>query len=373
MSPMRKSTIFLLSGGGHTGRNVVAALAGRRSALRLVASSDTADEPALFAFDAAYLAPSLTNDPTGFERRFNEIVTLERPDLVIPCRDEDTTWLSQFGRRHCDLGPTFLCGSPAIAAMAEDKWLSHDFSRRHDLPFAPTLSCGSSDGGPNRIEEFVETHGVPLILKPRRGANGRGIRLITNRAQAVRAAAHADSVLQKYLGPHDDADRYLNVVAQEGIPLFHSFEGIKRSLQILIGPAGDLLAIYCSRHAITERNARTITADFGTEGRSIAERCAQVLAAEGWRGPMNIQCQPDASGRLMIHEFNARFTGATAARQLLGHDEVGIALASFIGHSLDTGTDADHAREVRESLAPRAALPDDMRLLARHGAWSGSP
>jgi hypothetical protein len=98
-----------------------------------------------------------------------------------------------------------------------------------------------------------------------------------------------------------------------------------------------------------------------------------VLAAQGWRGPMNIQCQPDASGRLMIHEFNARFTGATAARHLLGHDEVGIALASFIGYPLDTRTDAGRAAEVRESLAPRAALPDDISWLAGQETWRGRP
>jgi carbamoyl-phosphate synthase large subunit len=372
-SPIRKSTILLLSGGGHTGLNVLAALTGRRSTLRLVASSDAADEPALFGFDAAYLAPSLANDPIGFERRFIEIVSRERPDLVIPCRDEDTTWLSQFGQRRHDLGPRFLCGSPAIAAMAEDKWLSYEFARRHGLPFAPTLACDASGGGPGRIEEFVAAHGFPLVLKPRRGANGRGIRLITNIAQAVRAAAQRDSVLQKYLGLHDAAERHLDAVMRDGIPLFHSFEGIKHSLQILIGPTGDLIANYCSRHVITDRNARTLTPDFGAEGRSIAEHCAQVFAAQGWRGPMNIQCQPDASGRLMIHEFNARFTGATAARRLLGHDEVGIALAAFIGHPLDAAVNGEHAGEVREGLAPRAASPDNIRLLARQGAWDGGP
>src|SRR4029453_17945802 len=109
------------------------------------------------------------------------------------------------------------------------------------------------------------------------------------------------------------------------------------------------------------------------EAQAIAEHCAKVLAASGWRGPMNIQCQPDASGRLMIHEFNARFTGATAARRLLGHDEVGMALGTFVGFRLEEATGIRNASVAKEGLAPRAASSDDVRRLADSGNWRRSP
>jgi carbamoyl-phosphate synthase large subunit len=366
---MDAKTLLLLSGGGHTGHNVLATLAGRRSGLRLVASSDTADEPTLFGFDGVYVVPTLASDPSGFERSILGIIAREQPDLIIPCRDEDVTWLARFGQRHGSPGLRLLCGSPEIAEMAQDKWLSHEFCRNHDLPFAPTLVCGSTEGGVGRVDEFVRSYGLPLVLKPRREAEGRGIRLITDVAQARRAAARQDHVLQQYLGPRDAIDRYLNDVLQDGIPLFHSFEGLKRSLQILIDPNGDLAAVYCTRQALTGRNARTVTPDPDAKARGIAELCAKVLAAAGWRGPMNIQCQPDASGRLMIHEFNARFTGATAARRLLGHDEVGVALNTFIDVKLDEAACFHNARVARESLVPRAASYDDVQLLADVGNW----
>src|SRR5262245_44459477 len=81
-------TLLFLSGGGHTGTNVMASLAARREGLRLVATSDVPDEPSLFAFDAVYLAPRLRDDAPAFERRVLEIVDREAPDLVVPCRDE---------------------------------------------------------------------------------------------------------------------------------------------------------------------------------------------------------------------------------------------------------------------------------------------
>ena len=47
----RPLTLLLISGGGHTGTNVVASLHSRREAVRLVATSNSASEPTLFAFD----------------------------------------------------------------------------------------------------------------------------------------------------------------------------------------------------------------------------------------------------------------------------------------------------------------------------------
>ena len=65
---MATLTLLLLSGGGHTGSNVMGALASRRTGLHLVTTSDRPDEPALFRFDAAYIAPRLADDVAGFAR-----------------------------------------------------------------------------------------------------------------------------------------------------------------------------------------------------------------------------------------------------------------------------------------------------------------
>jgi biotin carboxylase len=369
MYRLNRRSILLLSGGGHTGHNVLAALAGRRSELRVVASSDATDEPTLFGFDAVHVTPTLAHNPFAFEERIIEILDRERSALVIPCRDEDVVWLARFGQRHPGLNAQLLCGTPEVAAMAQDKWLSHDFCRQHDLPFAPTFVCGPADQQVGDIREFVRANGLPLVFKPRRGVEGRGIRLITDIAQAIRAAAQPDNVLQKYLGSPAVIERYLEDVLRDGIPLFHSFEGVKRSLQIMIGPHGDVLSTYCTRHAMTGRNSRTVTPDLDAEPHAIAERCAQALVATGWRGPMNIQCQPDATGRLMIHEFNARFTGATAARRLLGHDEVGIALAAFLDCPADDTATHGKALVALEGLVPRVASLDHIRGLADQGIW----
>ena len=80
--------------------------------VRLIATSDTADEPALYGFDAVYLAPPLAAQPAEFEARLVAILAREQPDLVIPCRDDDVEWLARFRVRHGDGVTAYLCGAP---------------------------------------------------------------------------------------------------------------------------------------------------------------------------------------------------------------------------------------------------------------------
>ena len=100
---MNRPTLLFLSGGGHTGRNIIAALGSRRASLRLVTCTDVADEPSLFAFDSVYLAPAISRDPNGFAARFTQALADERPALVIPCRDEDVAWLALYAQSQLDV------------------------------------------------------------------------------------------------------------------------------------------------------------------------------------------------------------------------------------------------------------------------------
>ncbi|MEO8137186.1 MAG: hypothetical protein ABI831_24800 [Betaproteobacteria bacterium] len=367
---MRSLTLLLLSGGGHTGTNIMASLATRRQGLRLVATSDTPHEPALFSFDAAYLAPTLADDRQGFERRILEIIELERPDLVVPCRDEDVQWLAGLRARRSDLAPTLLCGSPEIASTVNDKWLSYAFSRRHALPFVPSAPCDESAGAHSRVDDFVRRYGLPLVAKPRGGTNSRGILILFTLAQARRAIERRGYVLQQFLGEVESVSDYLARVEQDGIPLFHTFQGVKRSLQILIGPQGSIEHVVCTRNELVQQNARLISHDADAEPRLIGEQCARVFADAGWRGPLNVQCQPARNGALLIHEFNARFTGATGARWHIGHDEIGTAIRAFTGRTIAPAFPwGEQPAASREGLWPRSADAGGARVLAERGEW----
>jgi carbamoyl-phosphate synthase large subunit len=275
-------------------------------------------------------------------------------------------WLADLGERRADLAPRFLCGAKSTADIANDKWLSFQFGQKHALPFAPSLLCGDTANA----AAFVEQQGFPLVAKPRYGVDSKGIILLTRFAQVVRAMQLDDYVLQKFLGDPEDVDRYLNALEQDGIPLFHTFQGNKRSLQVLIGPDHDIRHIVCTRNRLIGQAARSIGVDRDIEPRTVGERCARAFAGAGWRGPLNIQCQPAPSGELTIHEFNVRFTGATAARLELGFDEVGAAIFAFTGRSIEPARRWGETPDVAlERLSVRAADERNVRTLAECGEW----
>jgi carbamoyl-phosphate synthase large subunit len=349
----------------------MASLASRRDLVRVIATSDVCDEPSLCTFDAAYLAPNLARDPARFEGRFLEIVAREEPDLVVPCRDEDVEWLAGLRERRPELAPRLLCGVREVAAIANDKWAGHEFARAHDLPFVPSLPTGGVEVSDERIAAFVDACGLPLIVKPRRGSDGRGVGIVTTRAQAQRAGRREGHVLQRFLGDPGEVTAWLRALAEDGIPLFHTFQGPKRSLQALIGPAGALEHLVCTTNIMSGRNARAVAVDDDPAARAIGERCAAVFAAQGWRGPLNVQCQPDRDGKLAIHEFGLRFTGASGARWLLGYDEIGAAVRAFTGVSLEPRFPARDSPGVAvETLRARAADLEAVRMLAERGEWT---
>ena len=361
-----KLRILVLSVGTQVGQNILRTLAGRRDRLELIATSSVAHEPAVFDYDAVYLVPATAAEPEAFERALLDIVERERVDLVIPCRDDDVLHLASLRDRRPDLAARLLCGGAEAARVIVDKWASAQFSARHGLPFAPSLAGGSAE----ERATFAREHGFPLVAKPRRGYASQDVYLILNEAQLRRTLGREDWVVQKFLGDPQRIAAYSATVETSGIPLYHTFQGLKHSIQALIDPDGATVHVICTRNANRMRRSKWVEVDDDPASRELGERCAKAFSEAGWRGPLNIQCQRSAEGTLLIHEFNGRFTGATADRWLLGFDEVGAAIESFSGARIGPErTPRAASLEVFESMVARGADPRHVETLARERTW----
>ena len=159
---------------------MLAGLAAQRDSIWLATTNSTASEPVLFDFDAVYLTPEVARQPDAYAARFRDLLSDFEPDLVIPCRDDDVSFLADERLRHKAMAPRFLCGDAMVAAAMLDKLESARFSAQHGLPFAPKVEVSSDAEAANL---FASTHGFPLIAKPRRGFASRGVRLILNAQQ----------------------------------------------------------------------------------------------------------------------------------------------------------------------------------------------
>jgi carbamoyl-phosphate synthase large subunit len=358
--------LLVLSAGTQVGQNVLATLAGRRDDIQVIAASSVDNEPALFDFDAVFSVPQTLAASDAFERRVLDILEAERIDLVIPCRDDDVLFLGALRDRRPDLAARLLSGGGAAARVINDKWLSHEFSMAHGLPFAASMVGGEAAAR----AAFVRRHGFPLVAKPRGGWASMDVYLVNTQRQLATMLARDDFVVQQFLGDPQSMADYLARLDTHGVPLYHDFQGLKHSMQALIAPDGSIADVF-SMHLVRQmRRSKWVQPDRDPASHDIAHRCAQAFSAAGWRGPLNIQCRKTVDGKLLIHEFSGRFTGATVDRWLLGFDEVGLAIERFTGIRLRSERGAAPAAlEAFESRVGRAADPRHVEVLARDGVW----
>jgi carbamoyl-phosphate synthase large subunit len=366
---MTHHRLLVLSVGTQVGQNVLRTLSGRRDHLELVGTSSVANEPSLFDFDAIYIVPPTAADPAAFEERLIEVIERERIDLVIPCRDDDVVFLAGLADRRPELASRLLCGNGASAEVIADKWLSHEFCREHGLPFAASIiDCDEA-----QRMAFVRAHGLPLVAKPRRGYASLDVFLLYNETQVAAALARDGYIVQQFLGNPRPITEYLASIETLGLPLYHTFQGIKHSIQVLIAPDGSLAHVICTRNYRNQRRSKWVEPDDDPVSAAIGTKCAHAFSAAGWRGPLNIQCEKTLAGETLIHEFNGRFTGATVDRWLLGFDEVGAAIERFTGRAVASAAPPHAAAlEAFESLVARGADPRAVAALQRDGTWRRS-
>ena len=324
------------------------------------------DEPAIFDYDRAFFAPPLVTERKDFEQRFEEILSIVHPNLIIPCRDEDVVFVSELAEKRPDLRARLLCGSLDIAVSMLDKWLSWGFSNAHGLPFAPS-TCANMDS--SSLNAFVEKHGLPLIAKPRNGFASRGVKLLFKRSQLDSLLGRPDYILQKYIGDPGKVYEHVRHVEEEGMPLFHSLEETKISVQGCVGPKGEIGGVLVTQHVMRQGKSERVEL---CEDDAVLQQGFQwitKIVEAGWRGPLNIQCQHDQDGNLFIYEYNGRFTGATSGRVLLGFDEVGITLGLWLGkHFPQSGIRAGNKAVVRTPVS-RVIDLSKVSQIRQRGCW----
>lgn len=106
----------------------------------------------------------------------------------------------------------------------------------------------------------------------------------------------------------------------------------------------------------------------GNDAKKLANKCLEVFAQAGWRGPVNIQCQMTPGGELFIYEFNGRISGASAARYLMGFDEMNKLTQLFLNREPPSQTDLNN-RKVLRYLVDRTVPGKAQSELERKGVW----
>ncbi|WKY43256.1 NAD-dependent epimerase/dehydratase family protein [Eubacteriaceae bacterium ES2] len=233
-------------------------------------------------------------------------------DLIIPGLDGEALLLSQHQKAFNDQGIKIITADePLIAMVREKERMCQDLSQYADIFVESyTLSEAKKLAKENKIK-------FPLIAKPRGGSGSAEIIIL--------------------LDDHDfDKVSELQIVQEIAVPQLgdpnrESFlESIKRgrnlqvseiSIQLLAGQKGQIIGKMMSFNKLKFGVPTEISPYVDDYIWSQIDLIMPKLKELGHKGPLNIQGRMTDSG-FKVFEMNARFTGISGLRAVMGFNEV---------------------------------------------------
>lgn len=188
--------IAITSVGSLVGQNILDSLEGRREGIEVVGVNSVAAAAGNFRCDRAYLAPPASRSGEYLDR-LAAVLNEEKPDLVLPGRDDDVLALARLKEAQGQGAPALPVGPAALAHVIADKAASLQFARRHDLPYVDSVPASE----PDAVARLLRRYGYPLVAKPRQGNGSRGVRVVFDDMQRAAVGALPDYLVQPYFEP----------------------------------------------------------------------------------------------------------------------------------------------------------------------------
>lgn len=353
--------VLVLSVGSLAAHNVLSSLQRSRSDHFIIGTNSLAETAGAFFCDVAFRTPPV-RDAEAYANALLEIIETERPNIVVPTRDDDVIALAKLKSRY-EGPPVLLAGSLSAAEIMDDKRLTAAFAQRHHLPFAATADTHAG------ALQLAEQHGYPLIAKPARGNGSRGVTLLLERSHLDAAFQVDEMVVQPFLdGPFDTAP--YSALLQMGVPLFFSFPVPNQyAVQIIVGADGGFSKPYASLHTQVMGKSERSERIYDEQLLDVGLAYARAIRAEGWVGSFNAQFKRTPEGRFVGFELGGRFTGTSGARALCGFNEWDEVLRGF---GFASAADAAEPSDVQISQAILTHYPvpsSGLDSLQKFGVW----
>jgi carbamoyl-phosphate synthase large subunit len=276
------------------------------------------------------LQPGLSPD---FVDGIRQLCVDDQVDVVISTVDVE---LPPLAAHRDDLGGAVLAApSEATLAVTLDKW---ELAQRcAPLLRTPVTRLLNADGIALR---WV----YPVIVKPRRGAGSRGVRLVPDRAALT--AMDPDETL----------------IIQEHLP------GDEFSVDVLADAEGNVVAAVPRTR--TRVDSGVSIAGQTVHDAALEDTAAAVARAIGLRGVANVQLRRDSDGIPALLEVNPRFPGALPLTIAAGVDMPSLVLDLALGVAIPAKLDFADLANVR--YLEDVFVPPEEILHSEHAAHQES-
>lgn len=257
-----------------------------------------------------------TDDPSYPD--FLETALAEtRPDLVVPCIEQDVERFDTLRELFERLGVKCALNHSELIRLAADKWSFHQAQIARGFSAIDSSLCSD-------FEPLKTVVGLPFLLKPRRGYAGKGIVSVSSALEfeSYRSQMGSRFMAQRRIGT--DEEEYTVGVFGDGAGRFTAQIQLRR---LLSGEGATVKAWVVSDNSLTE----TVTA---------------YCAAFRPLGPTNLQFRKNGDDWSLL-EINPRISSSTSLRAAFGYNEAAMAVAYYLDGQLPMQPDIRQGHAVR--------------------------
>lgn len=306
---MKKYRIAITSIGSGVGQSVIDAISAERANFFVVGMGNNPFAFAAPDCDEVVLLPQIYQ--TDYIEQLLDACISHQIDLLIPGLDDELFLLAENSEKFKRSGIQILVSKLPTLLLCRDKAMMSETLNCFGKHFVSSFSVQEL------LEKDADSMHFPMIAKPVSGFASRGLKVIQSVADIAQLSD--DMVVQEIAAPHpfDPSYSAFNEALEKGVIL----QSAEISLQVLIGKNGQELGRFASYNKLQNGVPVDIIPFDNADAWQAVDEFLPELKKRGLYGPINIQGRMTQSG-VKFFEMNARFTGITGVRAMLGFNEV---------------------------------------------------
>ena len=290
---------------------------------RIVCFDTAADTPGMYRGDRAHLIPKVS--APGYGAAMLQACLQEGIQALIPGLDPELEPLAALAGELRALGCTLIGSSPQVNRLLFEKLRTSEFFEKLGLPFVKTVPL-------DRVEDLLDLHGFPLLVKPLSGSASRGVHVVFTRGELKEIAADGTSyVAQNYLIPIQWGKSRQSLRPEDVYSNHSLVQRDEHMVQVLSDGEGEPFGVFLSRNRLKDGAVVRMVplAEDLYGAKAAALEMARCLTRIGLFGPCNFQGRITEDGPY-FYEINPRFSGGSGMRALLGFNEVEACLRRLV-------------------------------------------
>jgi len=301
---VRKNCRVLVTGAGSgVGQAIVKSLRVSTLPLTIVSADISSLNSGLYRSDEAIILP-----PVEAEGALDEIVASvkhHRIDVLLIGSEFDLLFYSKNRDILEELTGVIIIVAPEETVnIGDDKWLTAEFLRGKNLPFAEAYLPGNLADA----TRIADTWGYPIVLKARSGTSSRNVHIIQNEQMLVDNFAST---------PHPMLQRLIDFPSRE----LHT----EYTCSVFKEASGNILGPFTARRTVRAGTSWHVEVAAFEELNDLLLKIGQAME---FSGSLNVQLMLAEQGPVPF-EINPRFSGTTAVRANFGFNEPEMVLLSY--------------------------------------------